>query len=259
MSRAHSYGDGVFETMRSHAGSLPLLARHLARLSHGLAALGLAGIDHDAISVELQTIAREQPNAVIKLSVSSSAASTGYKRAHNRTTHHISVALLPTPDPPDFSVRICATRLSPDLSLGGLKHCNRLPQVLAANEANPHAAAEGIMLDGADQVVCGISGNVFCVIDGTLCTPRLDHIGVRGVMRAEILYICQQIDLAVNQRAISLTELCSASELFLCNAVRGIRPVTRLHVGPAQEYAFASNGVITEQLLRVLNRVAFRT
>jgi 4-amino-4-deoxychorismate lyase len=258
MNRAACYGDGVFETMRSHNGTLPLLSRHLLRVSQGLARLGLAELNRDAITDELQVIALAHPNAVIKLSVYSSAPTGGYQRAHNRTTHHLSTAPLPKPDSVDFSVRICTTRLSSDMNLGGLKHLNRLPQVLAANEPNPMRAEEGIMLDPENHVVCGISGNVFCVINDRLCTPLLENIGVRGVMRDELLHICQQIPIGVEQRAISLAQLFGATELFLCNAVRGIRPVATLYAEPTQRYKFARNGVITEQLLHALNRVAFR-
>jgi 4-amino-4-deoxychorismate lyase len=106
-----------------------------------------------------------------------------------------------------------------------MKHLNRLEQVMARAEWNDGAIHEGILLDAEDHVVSAISSNIFLVSAGRLLTPRMDRCGVRGVMRAEIL---KAFKTRCEQRRIMLDMLPEAREVFVCNSVRGIFPVTRI-------------------------------
>ena len=118
-------------------------------------------------------------------------------------------------------VRVCELRLAEQPRLAGLKHLNRLEQVLARAEWADPAIAEGLMLDTAGRVVCATMANVFAVIDGALVTPALDRCGVAGVARAEVL--ATQVRAQV--RDLRLDELLDADEVFLTSSVRGILPV----------------------------------
>jgi 4-amino-4-deoxychorismate lyase len=118
-------------------------------------------------------------------------------------------------------VRICDLHLAEQPRLAGIKHLNRLEQVLARAEWNDPEIAEGLLLDAVGRVVCATMANVFAVIDGTLVTPALERCGVAGVARAEVLATrpgAQVCD-------VRLDELLAASELFLTSSVRGILPV----------------------------------
>ncbi|MDG4870063.1 aminotransferase class IV, partial [Guyparkeria sp. 1SP6A2] len=86
-------------------------------------------------------------------------------------------------------------------------------------------------------VIEGVYSNLFLVIEGGLVTADLSRCGVAGVMRAEILQQAQMLGLAIELRDISLEELLSADEVFLCNSLYGIWPVRALQerhwsVGP---------------------------
>jgi 4-amino-4-deoxychorismate lyase len=118
-------------------------------------------------------------------------------------------------------VRVCELRLAEQLRLAGLKHLNRLEQVLARAEWDDPAIAEGLLLDAAGRVICATMANVFAVIDGVLVTPALDRCGVAGVARAEVL--ATQVRAQV--RDLRLDELLDAGEVFLTSSVRGILPV----------------------------------
>jgi 4-amino-4-deoxychorismate lyase len=124
-----------------------------------------------------------------------------------------------------ISTRICSLRLAVQPQLAGIKHLNRLEQVLAKTQANEWGVEEGILLDSEDHLVCGTSSNIFLVLNNRLLTPRLDRCGVRGVMRASILQAFRSIS---EQRRIQLDMLPDAQEIFVCNAVRGVLPVTRV-------------------------------
>ena len=261
LSRAN-YGDGVFETMRSQLGRIPLLDLHLQRMARGLAVLGLAELDSDRIRAELDQIASMHPEAVIKLIAISAAPGGSYQRRHNGVEHAVVVSALPPSDalasPNGIIVRVCKTQLAQHSALSGIKHLGRGEQILGANEPNTHSAHEGLMLDTAAQVICAISGNIFVVLNGQLCTPIIDGAGVNGVMRARIMQICTEIGVELLLRKLSLDDICRASELFLCNAVRAVRPVARLIDQNGAEIVYSNQRPITHRVMHALNQVAFR-
>ena len=261
LSRA-AYGDGVFETMRSQLGRIPLLELHLQRLAHGLTVLGLAELNCEKIRAELDQIASMHPDAVIKLIAISAAPGGSYQRRHDGVEHAVIVSAPPLSDalasPDGLIVRVCKTQLAQHSALSGIKHLGRGEQILGANEPNTLGAHEGLMLDNAAQVICAISGNIFVVLDGQLCTPIIEGAGVKGVMRARIMQICAEIGLALTVRIVNLSDLRCASELFLCNAVRAVRPVARLIDEVGAEIVFSSQRPITQRIITELNQVAFR-
>ena len=260
LSRAH-YGDGVFETMRSYHGRLSFMEMHLQRLARGLGVVGLRAINVEKIRLESEHIASLHPNAVIKLIAISAAPGGSYLRQHNGVEHAFVISSLPPSDrlehPDGIMVRVCKTRLAQHSPLSGIKHLNRGEQILAANEPNLLAAQEGLMLDSLERVTCAISGNIFAVLDGQLCTPIIDGAGIEGVMRACIIQICSEIGLALTVRTLHMVDIFRASELFLCNAVRAVRPVAHLIDTDGVELFFAKQRPITQRIIAELNRIHF--
>lgn len=121
--------------------------------------------------------------------------------------------------------------------LAGLKHLNRLEQVLARAEWQDTEHAEGLMLDQAGRVIEGVFSNLFLVRDGVLITADLKRCGVAGVMRAELLFQAVSLGISTQITDIPLEQLQWADEVFVCNSVYGIWPVrayAALHwpVGP---------------------------
>jgi 4-amino-4-deoxychorismate lyase len=131
----------------------------------------------------------------------------------------------------------CMTRLAEQPRLAGLKHLNRLEQVLARGEWHDAEHAEGLMRDTSGRVVEGVYSNLFLVKNGGLLTPELSRCGVAGVMRAELLAQAESLGLDCGVRDISYDELLTADEVFLCNSLYGVWPVRALQghdwpVGP---------------------------
>lgn len=227
--RGLAYGDGLFETLRVYRGGMPWWDAHWARLAHGAERLRLSLPEQARVRDEAAGLLENVDAGVLKLIVTRGSGGRGYAPPPASTpTWILSAHLLPQDLHDGWRLRWCDTRLSVQPALAGLKHCNRLEQVLARAEWQDAAisalnAVEGLMLDTDDNVVCATAANVFALIDGSWVTPRLDRCGVAGVCRAWVLS-----ELQAREARLSVQQIESAQAVFLCNAVRGILPVVRL-------------------------------
>lgn len=255
--RGLAYGHGLFETMRVVNGQLILAQMHLERLEHGCAVLGISFTIEmkDLMESELKTLSGKLHNGTLKLIVTAGSAGRGYG-ADQFEPRRILLGYPATQYPPSYrqdgiAVRTCHYRLPVNDQLAGIKHLNRLDQVMARREWTSSDWAEGIMLDPDGSVVEGIMTNVFAVIGGALVTPLLDRAGVEGVMRRYLLEQARALGFSVGQVRLSLADVLAASEIFVCNSVIGIWPVRqwdqcRFKPGPVTCELLA----ITDQLFK---------
>lgn len=225
--RGLNYGDGLFETMRLHAGRVCLLQRHLARLRESCARLAMPYPGDEVIETDLARLLRDgQTEGVVRLVLTRGDGGRGYAPPPGATGRRI-VALHPAPQrlPPALSVGVCRTRLGRSTALGGLKHLGRLEQVLAAGEVAAAGWDEGLMLDEAGCVVEATRHNLFYTRAGRLSTPPLGGSGVAGVMRGLVLETMATLGMPGGEATLQHDELHQVDELFLCNAVAGVYPV----------------------------------
>ena len=122
-------------------------------------------------------------------------------------------------------VRLCATPLGLNPRLAGLKTLNRLESVLARSEWSDARIWEGLMRDTDGHIVCGTMSNLFLRRGSILMTPMLDRCGVAGVMRRWILETAGALRLRAIERRIRWSELRGADEVFMSNAVIGVKSV----------------------------------
>lgn len=239
--RGLAYGDGLFETIAVRGGRIPLLARHLARLAEGCRRLAIP-LDLALMDSELQAFAGQLGEGVAKLIVTRGEGQRGYAPPQPCQPLRILQAA-PLPQYPaahaEQGVRLfpCVTRLAEQPLLAGLKHLNRLEQVLARAEWQDAEHAEGLMCDASGRVIEGVYSNLFLLRGGALLTADLSRCGVAGVMRAELLEQARALGVPVEVRDIGHDELLAADEVFLCNSLYGIWPVRALQaqhwpVGP---------------------------
>jgi 4-amino-4-deoxychorismate lyase len=228
------YGDGLFETLAVDAGRPLLWDAHLQRLLAGCARLGLPKPDVDALADEATRVCAGQARAVLKIIITRGPSSRGYAPPPVATPTRI-LSRSPWPDYPAANARHgvaitwCATPLARNPRLAGIKHLNRLEQVLARAECLP-PYAEGLMCDTDGQVIAGTMSNLFAVTGDTLATPDLSQSGVAGVMRAQVLAVARERGLDCRERRLTPAEVEAADELFLTNSVIGLWPVNRLGV-----------------------------
>ncbi len=230
--RGLQYGDGVFETILVERGVPRFWQGHMDRLGIGCEALSLPLTPQHVLLREVQTVSAGRTRCVVKIIITRGQGGRGYLPPAEPDGCRIvsAYALDETPAaaaPQGITARICDLRLGIQPALAGIKHLNRLEQVLARAEWSDPAIREGILLDREDHVISATSGNIFLVFGERLLTPRMDRCGVRGVMRGAIL---QAFKSRCEQRRITLDMLPEADEVFICNAVRGIQPVVR--IGP---------------------------
>jgi 4-amino-4-deoxychorismate lyase len=224
--RGLSYGDGLFETIRFVRGVAPLWERHMARLQEGCLRLRMPWPDAKTLLHEAGVVIDGVEHAVVRITVTRGVGERGYAPPHMPTPTRIVAGFeVPVMGGDTYAtglkVRWCETRLATQPLLAGLKHLNRLEQVLARAEWSDPAIGEGLLCDADGQLISGTMTNLFAVLDGVLVTPALHRCGVAGVARAEIL--AHRPDTQV--RDMHPAELIDASELFLSSSVRGILPV----------------------------------
>jgi 4-amino-4-deoxychorismate lyase len=228
--RGLSYGDGVFETMRLQNGRVRFLESHLARLHAGCQRLGITAPDDGNLRKEIATLIGPTIDGIVKLIVTRGAGGRGYRpvRALNATRIAILYPPLGNSTQLGIAVRWCATRLARNQQLAGIKHLNRLEQVLAQSEWADEQIAEGLMLDTESELISATASNLFMVCEGVLATPDLRFSGIRGVMREQVIKLAELERIPIEERALRSDDLLDATEVFVTNAVRGVRPIVSL-------------------------------
>jgi 4-amino-4-deoxychorismate lyase len=230
--RGLHYGDGLFETIAVQAGRPRFLDWHFERLGAGAHRLGIELPDLGLLRAEIAEVAAT-PRSVVKVLLTRGSGARGYRPPREANPVRI-VAGAGWPDwPADAAtsgvrVQWCRTRLGRNAALAGLKHLNRLEQVLARAEWNDGAWDEGLMCDDRDDVIAATQANLFARIDGYWVTPRLDECGVAGVMRRAFRHWRAGQGEEVSERRLARVELASASTLLLTNALIGAWPVREL-------------------------------
>jgi 4-amino-4-deoxychorismate lyase len=230
--RGLAYGDGLFETIAISGGQPSLLERHLARLADGCARLKIP-VDLPIVRAQLLAFSQQLGEGVAKLILTRGDGQRGYAPPNPAQPRLILQAAAKPVYPSahaEQGVRLfaCTTRLSEQPLLAGLKHLNRLEQVLARSEWQDAEHAEGLMLDSSGRVIEGVYSNLLLVSAGVLITADLSRCGVAGVMRAELLAQAAAQGIESQVRDISYAELLAADELMLCNSLYGVWPVRAL-------------------------------
>lgn len=238
LDRGFAYGDGLFETCRLHRGVLTLWSLHQQRLSIGAEQLqiplNLGELDSQRQQILLAVANAGHQDGVLKLILTRGQGGRGYAPPTDPNPT-LCWQFFPGVNPSweknarlGIQLRVCDQRLPDNPRLAGLKHLNRLDYVLARSEWTDEYP-EGLLLDQQGYVVEGTVSNLFAWLDGQLCTPSLELAGVAGVMRRYIREtLAPQLGVKVVEQQLTLENLTQARELFVCNSVFGIWPVTRL-------------------------------
>lgn len=230
--RGLHYGDGLFETIGVLRGQPRWWQDHMDRMATGCERLGLHMPPQAVLLREVQTVSAGRPRCVAKIVLTRGPGQRGYAPPQGVPPTRL-VAAYAWPDGLDqaaevgVDARICQLRLGIQPQLGGIKHLNRLEQVLAAAEVHAAGGGEGILLDADDHVISAIAANLFLVSGEQLLTPRLDRCGVRGVLRARILRAFKS---RCELRRITRDMLAEADEAFTCSSIRGVIPLRSIDI-----------------------------
>ncbi len=231
--RGLQYGDGLFETIAVFEGRMPLWPRHMARLQRGEERLGFPLTDKHLLEREAGNLCKGIGQGIVKIILTRGSGGRGYRPPSEPHPRRI-LTKHPWPDYPQawyregVRVRLCETRLSRQPRLAGIKHLNRLEQVMARSEWDDPGFAEGLMCDEFGHLISGTQSNLFLLKDRTLMTPQLDQCGVAGVMREQVMACAAGLGLEVRAVRMQPDDLEQADGVFLTNAVWGVCPVSEV-------------------------------
>ena len=238
--RGLHYGDGLFETVAVRDGRIEFWSRHLRRLQLGCKRLGLHVVDGAVLLQEIKQVVATKQNSIIKIIITRGSGGRGYKppaMGQAQTTRIIGCYPWLENKNEEVVIRVCSTLLGINPALAGMKHLNRLEQVLARQEWSDETVYEGLMSTHQGYVIEGTMSNVFFVKDDVLCTPDLSDCGVAGIIREVVIEIAQQNQLPFQIGNYELADIQQADELFLTNSLIGIYPVRQLQ---GQQYSIGS-------------------
>lgn len=227
------YGDGLFETIELSNGYPVFFEQHLNRLNAGCKRLKIPFPDPSLLTDEARFITQGSSTAILKIIITRGTGGRGYLQPANIKPTRI-FSIHPFPDYPDrykqqgIYVRFCRHRLGNNPELAGIKHLNRLEQVLARSEWQDNNIQEGLMLDINNHVIEGTMSNLFLVKNNVLYTPNLNKCGVNGILRQIIIEIAAKQGINIIESTLTKEDIKVADELFVTNSIIGIWPVQTL-------------------------------
>jgi 4-amino-4-deoxychorismate lyase len=234
-NRAMAYGDGLFETMSLRAGRVHFLTFHIERLVNGARRLGLsldvAGLKAELVRFIAYLESRQVHDGVLKVLLVRGGAAQGYRydADHSdalRLVSYRSCGEFERERVSGIKVIKCHTTLAENPKLAGMKHLNRLEQVLARAEWSDPSVREGLMYLDNGELIEGTMSNVFCVRGKCLLTPDLSKAGVSGVMRRVIIeLLAPSLGLDVSVGELTERDVLLADEVFISNSLIGIWPI----------------------------------
>lgn len=227
LDRGFTLGDGVFETIAVRDGRPRLWNEHMERLADGCRRLHLPCPGPDLLAEEVEQCREGDPDGTVRLTVTRGPGARGYAMpARPQPTRAVAwFPGLPKFPRTALCLRWCETRLAESPVLAGLKHLNRLEQVLARAEWNDDRIDDGIMRAAGGDVIECTSCNLFLVVGDRLVTPDLSRCGVAGVVRRRVLELAQSLGQSVTVGRVAVDDVAEADELFVTNVSRGVAPV----------------------------------
>ena len=228
--RATQFGDGCFTTARIIDGEICLFAAHLARLQDACQKLLIAFEQWSELQDEMKMLAQGHARGVLKVIISRGSGGRGYSGANcHNATRILSVSAWPEHYDrwrhEGITLALSPVRLGRNPLLAGLKHLNRLEQVLIRSHLEQTDADEALVLDSEGWVTECCAANLFWRKGNVVYTPRLDQAGVNGIMRQFCIRLLAQSSYQLVEVQASLEEALQADEMVICNALMPVMPV----------------------------------
>jgi 4-amino-4-deoxychorismate lyase len=234
LDRGFAYGDGVFRTLMVLNDEPQQWQFHYAKLVHDCNVLGIVCPNSNVLLDDMHCLfAENDTRAVAKIIVTRGESDRGYSMpALAQPTRIVIKSDFPNYPSEAFEhgvhLHLCQTRLGYQPRLAGIKHLNRLENVLARAEWSDPSIADGLMLDMEDNVIECVTSNIFARYDQTLVTPELTRCGVAGMTRQRILAQAEAAGYETSERRLPLESLMNADEVMICNSLFGVWQVRSL-------------------------------
>jgi branched-chain amino acid aminotransferase len=210
--RGFLYGDGIFETMRIYSGRVFRALEHFDRLFEGLQALGIES-----------PFSPEELRAICRTLIRYNNVADGVARVHLTRDSIVATVKAREFTPRELRAIVSGVRIDPQLSR--FKTANRLPYILAQQEAERAGVDDAVLLNAAGKVVEFTASNLFVVKAGTLLTPPLKDGPLPGITRHTVLALAAEQGIRVQEKSFGPQFLNSADEVFATNSLIEIAPV----------------------------------
>lgn len=232
--RAVQYGDGCFTTMAVTNGTIEFWSQHRQRLRDSCAALQINFNQWQVLAQQVQQLALQHPDSVIKIILSRGSGGRGYASPEPQNPRyflslHAKPAHYADWQENGIVLGLSEVRLAKQTKLAGIKHLNRLEQVLVKQQMPVNQVDDLLVCDTDGNMIETSAANIFWRQQGIWFTPLLDSAGVAGIMRDAIIAKMQQHNIAVQSISASHQLLLQASEVFICNSLMKIVPVKRFN------------------------------
>ncbi len=231
-NRAFRYGDGIFETLKVHKGIIQLRDYHFERLFSGLSMLQFElPKNFTAAYLEnkiLELCKKNLHNSFTRVRLMIFRGNGGLYDAENHLPNYI-IQTWSIENNDELNSNGLTIDIYPDAkkscdSLANLKSNNYLPYIMAALYTKKIWVNDCILLNNHDRICDTTIANIFIIRDGIIYTPPLSEGCVAGVMRR---FVIEKLKLSsgfkVIEKPISLEDMQNADEVFLTNAIKGIR------------------------------------
>ncbi len=231
-NRAFYYGDALFETIHCLGTEPQFFEDHWERLLHGASLLkfelsgNLSKSQLKKHIVSLLNKNRIFGGAKVRLTVFRKQGGL-YAPDSNKIEWLIDPSPLSVDkyelNKPGLKIGLFTDHQKPINNFSTIKSTNALPFVMAGVYKNERSLDECLLLNTKGRIVESISSNVFLYINDGLYTPPLSEGCLNGVARKNIIRIANKIGNRVIEKPMEPEELLSADEIFLTNAIQGIK------------------------------------
>ncbi len=233
LERGFAYGDGLFSTMAVVNAQVRLLDLHWQRLLRGCQRLAINTEHFEHWQRDFLLFLQAYPHSIVKIIVTRGEGGRGYladPRAATNCYFYAYPALNNVlAHQQGIATGFLTGRLGLSPLLAGMKHLNRLEQVLLRRELAQTIYPEALVCDVNGKVIEGVFSNVWLVTNGQLLTPKVHEAGVEGVMRSHLLALAGRHGLTASEAILMPDDFIAADEVFFCNTLNGIWPVRQLN------------------------------
>jgi len=250
--RGLAYGDGFFETLAIVNGEIHNWELHLKRIKSSAIRLKFPELDQGLILSSLKKLISNSllnnllPNNNLRFIVKLIITRGEGKRGYQLPTKPEVTYILMNSEWPNFprqhylqgvDIKELSMRIANQSVLAGIKHLNRLEQVMAQSELTDEYQ-EGLLLNNDNQPISAISGNLYFYNNKVLYVLNQKNCGISGTIREQVIQLSEELDVSISFDLTSLDKLLYSSEVFISNSIRGLWPIKSITLlsGKIQNY-----------------------
>ncbi len=245
--RAFQYGDGIFRTFVVENRKPCHWKYHYKKIVEDCLAIKISPPNEKVLLSDIQSLFKTKKKAVGKFIISRGISDRGYKFGTDISHNRFLIKTKMPSYPKEYfkfgiNLHVCKQRIFPSI-LSGIKHLNRLDNIMARQEWRDNNFADGILLDQSGNVIECISSNIFMRCGKVIYTPKINQVGIKGVTRGIVIELSQKLGFRVKELVFNLNKLLEADEVLVTNSLFGVLQVKKIknRSWPHQELASLLN------------------